>query len=385
MTDPKPVWLRAVMVREGQEVVTRCCVVTDGQFFPIEVRVNVPKLIASLRSLGLDAGHDTVGGFGSFIKKAVKKVSHNKVMRAVGHIARKVTSSPLVQIANPALAISAHTLAEKATGKGTIKGPLGAGVSLGAKLAMSAAGPSGSIGSGALNFVSPRAAAALGVGLKTAGIAKAAGSIAAAAQAAAGELAAGKAAAAALAKGTMKPATALPLVRRAQVLRQSLPKVAPALAKKLAASTKIKAQLATIAQKAKAGSSDARLAAAVVARSAKALDEVARLKANAAGGMPGLLITADGRIVRAPKGRFQLRTTITARPDVLYRGPKEPLLEGLFSAVSGWGVGASPGWGGEVDPGNDLEGPLPDLQHPDGPVRLDVLTAGTPRSGWLTP
>ncbi len=45
----QPVWLKAVMVREGDDVVTRCCIVTGGEFFPIEVRVNIPGLIRQAR------------------------------------------------------------------------------------------------------------------------------------------------------------------------------------------------------------------------------------------------------------------------------------------------------------------------------------------------
>src|SRR5262245_64245585 len=92
---PTPVWLRAVMVQEGDDVVTRCCVVTQGQFFPIEVRVNVPQLVKQLRALGIKPGPDAqVSGFGSFLKKAVKAVTKNKIVKTVTKTVGKVIKNP---------------------------------------------------------------------------------------------------------------------------------------------------------------------------------------------------------------------------------------------------------------------------------------------------
>lgn len=377
-----PLWVgQLVVTREGDDIVTRCCAVAGGDVHPVEVRVNVPKLVASLRAMGLGssgqggAGGDSVSGFGSFLKKAVKAVTHNKVTRAVGKIAKKVASSPLAIVANPTLAISAHTLSKAATGKGTIKGPLGKVVDLGASAALSAAGPAAklpSIGAGALKFVSPQASAALGVGLSSVMKAQAGGAISAAARAVQGSL------------------PGLPPAAQS-ALKARVAAAGPALAKKAAESAKVKASFANIAQKAKAGSPEALVAARVIGRSAAAVANVERLQQAFSGGVPGLLITSTGKIVKAPKGKFIQKSSAVTRPDVLYRGRGAATLKGSFTAVSGYpaqshawgprvghvyaGIGASPSWGGSVDPGQDIEGPLPPtLVHPDGKVLLDDWT-----------
>lgn len=384
-----PVWLRTVMVREGNDVVTRCCVVTtDGSgcvhFLPIEVRVNVPKLIASLRALGLDQGHDQVGGFGSFLKKAVKSVTKSKVVKAVGKAVSKVAHNPIVQLANPALAISAHTLSKAATGKGTIKGAAGKLVDAGTAVVTKAVPlPSPS---SALSFVSPKAAAALGVGIRAVTTARAGAAISAVAKAAQSEVARGQAAAQTILNKTAGPA-ARAVVQRAVNIRSNIQKAAPALAKQVVLSSKVKASIADIARKAQAGSADAKLAASVIARSAAALDQVARLNQAAAGGVPGLLLTVDGRIIRAPRGRFLQRSSTVTRPDTLYRGAKDPVLRGQFAAIAGgrsWRslVGATPSWGGADDPGQEIDGPMYPARAPDQRVLLDDYSR---IAGALTP
>jgi len=381
----QPLWVRAVMVREGDDVVTRCCVVTPDsagmpQVFPIEVRVNVPRLIAMMRALGLEeATGDQVGGFGSFLKKAVKSVTHNKVVKAVGKVVGKVAKNPVLQLANPALAISAHTISRGAGGKGVIKGAAGALVDMGAAAATKAA-PMPS----AMSFVSPKAAAALGVGIRAVTTARAAGVIAAVAKNAQVEVNRGKAAAQSILQKTgADPAAAKALVQRAVNVRSNIQKAAPGLAKQVVLSSKVKASIANIADKARAGSTDARLAASVIARSAQALDTVSRLQQSAAGGVAGMLITADGRIVRAPRGRFVQRSSAALRPDVLYRGPKDPTLRGSFAAVSGgWNVGATPSWGGSDDPGQEIDGPFYPVTPGGGGYQLEDLSAV---AGVLTP
>lgn len=376
-----PVWLRAVTTREGDDIVTRCCVVTQGDLFPIEVRVNLPALVAQARALGLiqDA---SVAGFGSFLKKAVKSITHNKIVKAVTGTVKKVVSNPVVQLANPIAAIAIHTTAKAATGRGTIKGAAGRVVDAGTAVATAAAGPAAS--AGALKFVSSKATAALGVGLKTAMSARLGGTVAAVAKTAAGQVALGKKAAAVVnaQKTPALKAAALskvkPLIQRAVAVQKTVQKTAPALAKKVVVSSKVKASLASIAAKAKAGNADARLAAAVIARSNRALDEVARLRQQYAGGVPGLVITPGGRIVKAPRGKFTMTASTApkgSQPSTLYRGPKDPPLKGVFSAVSG------PSWGGYDDPGNQYEGPLGPITHPDGRVLLDDLGVDMDETG----
>lgn len=413
-----PVWVRAVVTREGDDVVTRCCVVAEGQVLPIEVRVNVPALAASLRAMGLiPPGGDKVAGFGSFLKKAVKAVTKNKVVKAVGKVVKKVANSPVAMVVNPAAVITAHTIAKGATGKGLVKGTAGKAIDLGTAVTMAAAGPAAKPPS-ALSFVSPKATAALGIGLKAvqaaklkstiASVAKSAQatvhqaksaastvkSLAAQAQAAATKarasqsrldmLVRAKAPASTIARVRAETQTlksnastlqkklsttksyAAPLVKKAIATTSNVKKNAPALAKKVLVSSQVQKSIANIAAKAKAGSAEAKQAAAVIAKSAQALDKILMLQAQAAGGLPGLLVTADGRIVRAPRGRFRLRTTTASRPDILYRGAREPQLKGLFSAISG-----SPAWGGSDDPGNDIEGPRLPTQYESGGFELD--------------
>jgi hypothetical protein len=437
----QPLWLRTVMVREGDDVVTRCCVVTPDesgmpQVFPIEVRVNVPKLIASMRALGFEAAtSDQVGGFGSFLKKAVRSVTHNKIVKAVGKVVGKVAKNPIVQLANPMLAISAHTISKGAGGKGVIKGAAGHLVDMGAAAATKAV-PMPS----AMSFVSPKAAAALGVGIRTVMTARAGGVIAAVAKNAQNEIDHGKNVAQGIIAKTVSPAAGRALVQRAVNIRSNIAKHAPALAKHVVLSSKVKASLATIAAKARAGSADARLAASVIGRSAQALDHINALNQASAGGVAGMLLTADGRVVRAPKGRYVQRSTAAARPDVLYRGAKDPTLRGSFSAVAGtkakvkrrpaykpavtalqkrlqdceeafdelwqdfgdatgdyrpryddprvidvgWssGVGAGQSWGGALDPGNNIDGPFTAVHYPGDRVMVEDFSAV---AGALTP
>jgi hypothetical protein len=206
-----------------------------------------------------------------------------------------------------------------------------------------------------MSFVSPKSLAAFGVGMRTVATARAGGAIAAVAKNAQAEIHLGRQAAGMLLQKSKAPLSgaappntpartaqtakqfpaAHALVRRAVTLRANIAKSGPALAKKVVLSAKVKSSIFAIAQKARAGNPDALLAASVIARSAQALDHVARLQQAHAGGVAGLLLTADGRILRAPRGHFLQKTSAVSRPDTLYRGPKNPALKGSFSAVAG--------------------------------------------------
>lgn len=434
----QPVWMRAVMVQEGDDVVTRCCVVTEGQFFPIEIRVNLPQLAAQLRTMGVKTGgQDQVGAFG-FLKKAARAVTKNKLVKAVGKVVTKTVKSPVFQVAAsvvapgvaPGLLLGAHNASTFTGGKGIFKGPVKAIVDTTSKAALATVlpgvGPKAleatqklgtalrggksplsvlpAIGAGALDFVSPQAAAALGVGLKTVNAANVGSKIAAAAKLVQNQVNLGRTAASALQQKTVPAANvaaATQLVRNAVLARQNATRLAPYLAKNAVFATKVKTSLATIAAKAKQGNPDAKLASRVLATSAKALSDVEKLKSQATGGLPGLLVTATGRIVKAPKtGRFIQRSTTATNPDVLYRGPKSPLLKGQFTAaVSGAfdefivsgddfvGGNETDAWGGGDDPGNDIEGPRYPATHPDGNVELEDWSAigGVAVAGLLTP
>ncbi|HEY3493836.1 MAG TPA: hypothetical protein VGK73_04090 [Polyangiaceae bacterium] len=372
-TGARSVWLKAVMVREGNDIVTRCCVVTAGEFFPIEVRVNVPQLIATAKKLGIDvAMRDTVGGFGSWLKKAVKKVTKSKIVKAVGSVVKKAINSPIVQMALPPVAIA----------KGAIKAASGV-VSFVKKPSFSALG---NIGLGALSFVSPQASAALGVGLQTVKAAKAGPAIASVAKTLQNQVNLGKVAANVInTRKAAAPAIAKPLVQRAVKARATVQKLAPTLAKKSVQSAKVRTSIANIAAKAKAGNKDAKLAATVISKAAKAMNTVSQLEQKSVGGIAGLLVMPNGRIVRSPKGRFMLRGPAAAKTaPTLYRGPNTPTLRGNFTAVSGgWAaVGHTSGWGGADDPGNGIDGPFGAVHYGTGPVMLDDYSRV---AGLLTP
>lgn len=425
----QPVWMRAVMVKEGDDVVTRCCVVTEGQFFPIEVRVNVPGLIKTLGGLGMlpAPGQDGVAGIGSFLKKAAKAVTKNKLTKAVGGIVKKVVKNPVAQVAvaavNPGILLGMHNASVFTGGKGILPKPIAAVVNTASRSALGTVlpviGPKSldavqrlgkqvrdgknplsalpSIGLGALDFVAPQASAALGIGLKTVMTAKAGSAIANVAKAAQAQVNAGKAAAQAVAAKKVPVAKVAPILKNAVATRAMVTKLAPQLAKKVVESSKVKKQLAAVQTAAKAGSKDAQQTASIVARAAKAINTVQNLQVNASGGIPGLLVTAQGKIVKAPRGRFLQRSGTVTRPDILYRGPKEPVMKGLFAAVSGC-VGSdsldvidtegfdftdgyasvdgyephmSPGWGGDDDPGNDIDGPRTPVHYEDGELFYD--------------
>lgn len=368
-----PVWLKAVMVQEGDDVVTRCCVVAGGQFFPVEVRVNIPGLIAQAKALGIDrAAQDQVGGFGSWLKKAVKKVTHSKIVKAVGHAVGKVVKSPVFAVAMPMQALGIHAAKKAITGKGLYTGTLGKIADLGASVVMSSV-PAGAVASNALKFVGPQAAAALGVGMRAINVAQAGGAIAATAKMAQQKIDVAKLAARALSEKKVTAASVLPGIKQAVALRASVTKAGPALAKQVVQSAKVKTAFVNIVQKAKLGHPDAILASNVLAKSAKVLGTIQQLEQKNAGGVAGLLVTAQGRILRAPKGRFIQKAAAALHPDILYRGRDAPQLKGSFTAVSG--VGASPGWGGDVDPGNDIDGPFQPVVDPGGSWQLDDYSA----------
>lgn len=400
----QPLWIRAVVTREGDDVVTRCCVVAGANFHPIEVRVNLPKLAATLRAMGMGPKGDVVGGFGSFLKKAVKAVTKNKVTKAVGKIVGKVVRSPIVQIANPMAAITAHTLSRAAGGKGTIKGQPGAVVNLGTAIVA----PAG------LSYASGAAKAALGIGLKTVMASKTAAAVAATAKNAQKTVAQGMNAAALLKAGKITPAMAKPFVQQALAVRTNVQKLAPALAKKVAFSKQVQSSIKNIAVKARAGSTEARLAAVSISAAARAQDKISAAQQAAAGGHAGFVITPQGKIRKAAKGKFVMSKSLPVL-ETLYRGAKVEPMKGAFTAVSGSRkrrksphefydrqtlvpsaypaleaevyralvedayqretipappgyVGNGPAWGGYDDPADEYEGPLYPVTYPGDSV-----------------
>lgn len=369
-----PLWIRAVVTREGDDLVTKCCIVADADVHPFEVRVNMRHLASAVRKMmaegKLPAGlaADKVGGFGSFLGKVGRAITHNKVTKAVGKVVKKVVSNPIVQIANPMAAITAHTIIKAATGSGVIRGPAGKLVDLGAAVAA----PAG------LAHVTPQAIGALGLGAKTIMATKMAGTISAVAKDAQRAVALGNQAAAALKTGKITAAVAKPLVQRALAVKATVSKVAPALSTKAKISKDVKKSLVSIAAKARAGNPDARYTAAVIARTAKMSDEIGRLQQAAGGGNAGFVITATGKIKKAPKGKFVQRASVPVF-ETLYRGASTIPLRGVFTAVSGADYPGGPldrgqSWGGEDDPGDDYEGPFLPVHGP--------AIEGCPARGW---
>ena len=323
-----PVWIKAVTVREGDDVVTKCCIVAGGDVLPITVRVNVPALVrglSKLRAMGkLPASADAVGGFGSFLKGVVKGVTHNAVTKAVGKVVSKVARSPIVQIANPMMAITSHTLSKAAGGRGTVKGKLGGVIDVGASIVAPAA----------LKHVGPQALGALGLGAKAvmqSQIARTAASVAKQAQQV---VARGKQAAALVQSGRLQARTALPLIKAATTVRAGIVKNAPRLAANVSAGKRVQAALANVAIRARAGSPEAKRLAAAVTSAAKMTDKISAAQQAAGGGNAGFVVTAQGKIRRSPKGKF-IRTAALPAIETLYRGAKEAPLRGSFTAVSG--------------------------------------------------
>lgn len=263
-----------------------------------------------------------------------------------------------------------------------------AGVALASGQVVQAAGaglgliPGGSFASVAKNL-SPGAFAAMTVANKALNASAAGSAIVTAAKSAQHAVARGKVAADLIKAGKGNAAKLRPIVQKAVKTRAAVVKTAPALAKRAAEASKVKAQFQKIAVSARAGNPDARVTAAVLARTKAMRDQIAVATQKSEGGQAGLVITADGRIVRSSKGRWIRKSTVPG-DQTLYRGPKTAPLRGVFSAVAG---GASPGWGGSDDPADDIEGPLYPVRYSE-PVQLDDFSAssyGSAVAGVLTP
>jgi hypothetical protein len=319
-----PIFVKTMIVQEGDELVAKCCVVAGGSFTPIVVRVNLPALAKMLAARGMLPKGDSVAGFGSFLEGIGKAVLKNPVSKAVGKVVSKVAKSPIVQIANPMMAITTHTISKGAGGKGTVKGKLGGAIDLGAAI----------VAPRALAHVSSQAVGALGLGAKTVMASQAGKTVSNLARQAQTVVAQGKQAASLLKLGKLQPKTALPLIKKAVAMRANVAKIAPALAIKTAGAKKVQAAIANVAAKAKAGSKEAKQAATAIAAAAKMTDKISAAQQVAASGNAGFVLTADGKIRRSPKGKF-VRTAALPMVETLYRGAKEPPLRGSFAAVSG--------------------------------------------------
>lgn len=337
MTDSTPsVRLNIMLRREGDQVVAHCCAIEpDSTPHIFQIAVDIPALVRQLAPLALShtaKQQDSVSGFGSWLKKAVKTVTHAKIVKGVLGVVKSVVKNPVFQAVMPMAAITAQTFAHATGSKDILPGPLGKIVNAGTSTALSLV-PGGAI-SNVAKQVSPQAFAALGVASKTLSTIHVGAGISAAAKQASRTITRGKAAAQLVKSGKLTAAAAKPLVQKAVATRALASKMAPALAKRVVLGAKVKTALAATATKAKAGSPDARLQAAVIARTQKMHDQLAMAHQAAAGGLPGIVITADGRIQKSAKGRWTQKSSLPAL-STLYRGPKDTPLRGAFAAVAG--------------------------------------------------
>lgn len=126
---------------------------------------------------------------------------------------------------------------------------------------------------------------------------------------------------------------AAPALARAAATAKAIQK--PAVRQKLVAirarGQKAEALLSNIAQRAQTGSLDAQKSAAIVNLVARNRARIQAMSQANAGGLPGVLITQDGRLER---GRFRVQA-VAAKGGLLYQGQNQPKERGSFQSVSG--------------------------------------------------
>lgn len=118
-----------VQLGSGEDYDPSDALETLGQ--EMQVSATMHGDVAGLRFAGeelVEIG-DESSDFGGF--------SFKKLGRGIGKIAKKVVKNPVVQVMNPALAITAHTSSKALGGKGVIKGKAGRLVDAGTSVVMS--------------------------------------------------------------------------------------------------------------------------------------------------------------------------------------------------------------------------------------------------------
>lgn len=347
------VWLRMVLRRDGDDLVARCCMVKDADLRLFEVRVNLPETVRQAKALGVRLGvpSDGVSGFGSWLSKAVKKVAKLKIVKGVFKAVKTVANNPLTQLAVSVIPGGSLALAS---------------VNSAIKLV-----PGGSLAATVKN-VSPKAFAALNMATQTLASVKRGDATRAAAKSAMRTVARGKAAASLVKSGKLPLAKAQPMLLAATKLRATLAKNGAALQKRVAHADAVKASLANMAHKARAGSGEAKVAASVIARTMLMQNQISAAAQRAQGGIEGFVITAQGGIKKAPKGRW-LKSSALPMIQTLYQGSKHAPMRGAFTAVSGHAA-----WGGDRDPGNEIDGPLYPARYDDPDAWPNVVVGGMP-------
>lgn len=127
-----------VQLGSGEDYDPTDALETLGQ--EMQVSATMHGDVAGLRFAGeelVEIG-DESSDFGGF--------SFKKLARGIGKGLKKVVKNPVVQIMNPALAITAHTSSKALGGKGVIKGPAGRIVDAGTSVVMSKVNVSSVIG-----------------------------------------------------------------------------------------------------------------------------------------------------------------------------------------------------------------------------------------------
>lgn len=152
---------------------------------------------------------------------------------------------------------------------------------------------------------------------------------------------------------------AAPVIAKAAAVTKKLadPKVRAELVAIQTRAAQAQAALETVQKAAGTGSLDAQKTAAIINLTARNRARIQAMSQASAGGLPGVLITSQGRLVR---GRFRVQASAGAN-GVLYQGPGKPGDRGRFATVSGidgcYAVGARPrrlSSGARIDVAGDL-------------------------------
>ena len=138
---------------------------------------------------------------------------------------------------------------------------------------------------------------------------------------------------AAVVNATRLQVAASPLIAQAKATQQKLadPKVRARLTAIRARGVKSEAALKSVADAAKSGNLDAQKSAAIINLVARNRARIQGMSQTNAGGLPGVLITKDGKLRR---GRWRVQA-VAQQGGTLYTGPRKPTERGTFQTVSG--------------------------------------------------
>lgn len=383
LTETSGVWYKARFYRDGHFLCATVYSVAAGEPRIIQLQVDLrPIARAILRahstlhaseiakaSLGSSrANADVVGwSLGKLwrgAKKAAAKIGRSKLVRGVTGAVMKVASNKAFQVVMPAAALAAHTTSKALGGKGAFKGALGAAVNLGTGAVLSSI-PGGALSKGLSASVltsrisqnaigayatANQAVAQLEAGRKVMQTATSAASTirrgttlarkvtnqsarTAAAVSRAGATMNAKTKAAVVARTRSSTRKAAPVIAKAAAVARTLqrPIVKKALVGTRVQAGKAEALLRNVKNAAATGNLDAQKSAVIVDLVARNRARIQAMAQASAGGLPGILITKDGKLQR---GRFRVQAKTTAT-GVLYQGAGSPSERAPFTSVSG--------------------------------------------------